>query len=213
MCKAIAEGCGGAGQLGGTVKPAKTCLAAVLAAGFMVASPVQVAARAPSCLTDAEIDGALGAAVRARAPTVDTRALPDIPLCSGLTLAQRIQQMRADTFPEEAARAEAQRLAATAEEQEREVITPMQVEPSVSASAPTFQELTRPRAITRALRQDVSPRRVPARVRVEAPRRAASSAYYPSCKAARAAGVTPIRRGSPGYSARLDRDGDGIACE
>lgn len=213
MCKAIAEGCGGAGQLGDGVKPAKICLAAVLAAGFMVAGPAQVAARAPSCLTDAEIEGALGAEVRARAPTVDTRALPDIPLCSGLTLAQRIQQMRSDAFPDEAARAQAQRLAAIAEEQERGGIPPMRVEPSVAATAPTFQTLARPRAINRAVRQDVVPRRVPARIREEAPRRAASSAYYPSCKAARAAGVTPIRRGSLGYSARLDRDGDGIACE
>jgi hypothetical protein len=199
--------------LGDGVKPAKICLAVVLAAGFMVAGPTQVAARVSSCLTDAEIEGALGAAVRGRAPTIDTRALPDIPLCSGLTLAQRIQQMRADAFPEEAARAKAQRLAAIAQEQERKVIPPMRVEPSVSASAPTFQELARPRAINRAVRQDVATRRVPARVREEAPRRAASSGYYPSCKAARAAGVTPIRRGSPGYSARLDRDGDGIACE
>lgn len=38
-------------------------------------------------------------------------------------------------------------------------------------------------------------------------------AYYPNCTAARAAGAAPIRRGQPGYSGRLDRDGDGIACE
>jgi hypothetical protein len=36
---------------------------------------------------------------------------------------------------------------------------------------------------------------------------------YSSCAAARAAGAAPIRRGDPGYSSRLDRDGDGIACE
>lgn len=39
------------------------------------------------------------------------------------------------------------------------------------------------------------------------------SAYYPNCTAARAAGAAPIYRGQPGYSAKLDRDGDGIACE
>ncbi|SMB80121.1 excalibur calcium-binding domain-containing protein [Deinococcus hopiensis] len=38
-------------------------------------------------------------------------------------------------------------------------------------------------------------------------------APYRSCAAARAAGVTPLRRGQPGYSAALDRDGDGVACE
>ena len=39
------------------------------------------------------------------------------------------------------------------------------------------------------------------------------SAYYPNCASARAAGAAPIRAGEPGYSRRLDRDGDGIACE
>jgi hypothetical protein len=37
--------------------------------------------------------------------------------------------------------------------------------------------------------------------------------YYKNCAAARAAGVTPILKGQDGYSAHLDRDGDGIACE
>lgn len=36
---------------------------------------------------------------------------------------------------------------------------------------------------------------------------------YANCAAVRAAGRAPLRRGDPGYSARLDRDGDGIACE
>lgn len=40
-----------------------------------------------------------------------------------------------------------------------------------------------------------------------------SSVYYPNCAAVRAAGAAPIRAGDPGYSRRLDRDGDGVACE
>jgi hypothetical protein len=36
---------------------------------------------------------------------------------------------------------------------------------------------------------------------------------YQNCDAARAAGVTPLHRGDPGYAAHLDRDNDGIACE
>ena len=40
-----------------------------------------------------------------------------------------------------------------------------------------------------------------------------SSGSYRNCKEARAAGVTPLRRGDPGYSKKLDRDRDGIACE
>jgi hypothetical protein len=36
---------------------------------------------------------------------------------------------------------------------------------------------------------------------------------YANCTEARAAGAAPIRRGEAGYSPKLDRDGDGIACE
>ncbi|OBA73813.1 excalibur calcium-binding domain-containing protein [Gordonia sp. 852002-10350_SCH5691597] len=39
------------------------------------------------------------------------------------------------------------------------------------------------------------------------------SAYYASCAAARAAGAAPLYSGQPGYSSKLDRDGDGVACE
>ena len=37
--------------------------------------------------------------------------------------------------------------------------------------------------------------------------------YYANCSQARAAGAAPIMAGDAGYSRRLDRDGDGIACE
>ncbi|MEU0962198.1 excalibur calcium-binding domain-containing protein [Micromonospora aurantiaca] len=37
--------------------------------------------------------------------------------------------------------------------------------------------------------------------------------YYANCSAVRAAGAAPLHRGDPGYSRKLDRDGDGIACE
>lgn len=40
-----------------------------------------------------------------------------------------------------------------------------------------------------------------------------SAVYYANCTAARAAGVTPLYRGQPGYASHLDRDGDGVACE
>ena len=36
---------------------------------------------------------------------------------------------------------------------------------------------------------------------------------YRNCSEARAAGAAPLYRGAPGYSPRLDRDGDGVACE
>lgn len=40
-----------------------------------------------------------------------------------------------------------------------------------------------------------------------------SQTNYSNCDAARAAHAAPIYRGQPGYDARLDADGDGIACE
>ncbi|MFA9492387.1 excalibur calcium-binding domain-containing protein [Streptococcus sp. E17BB] len=42
---------------------------------------------------------------------------------------------------------------------------------------------------------------------------APATVRYANCSEARAAGVTPIYLGEPGYSRKLDRDGDGIACE
>ena len=42
---------------------------------------------------------------------------------------------------------------------------------------------------------------------------AASSVSYKNCDAVRAAGAAPILAGQAGYSSKLDRDGDGVACE
>ena len=56
----------------------------------------------------------------------------------------------------------------------------------------------------------------PAVVRVApAPARtvAPAGAYYANCSAVRAAGAAPIFAGQPGYSGKLDRDGDGVGCE
>ncbi|MVQ39773.1 thermonuclease family protein [Paenibacillus anseongensis] len=40
-----------------------------------------------------------------------------------------------------------------------------------------------------------------------------SNVIYNSCAEAKAAGVYNIKRGQPGYSSKLDRDNDGVACE
>lgn len=44
-------------------------------------------------------------------------------------------------------------------------------------------------------------------------RSAPINAVYRGCREARAAGVTPLYRGTPGYGAHMDGDGDGVACE
>lgn len=40
-----------------------------------------------------------------------------------------------------------------------------------------------------------------------------SGGSYASCADAKAAGAAPLYRGQPGYSTKLDRDRDGVACE
>ncbi len=42
---------------------------------------------------------------------------------------------------------------------------------------------------------------------------AGTATSYANCTAVRAAGAAPIYAGQPGYSRKLDRDGDGIGCE
>ena len=50
-------------------------------------------------------------------------------------------------------------------------------------------------------------------VLVAVPAVAAADPPYANCSEARADGAAPIHKGDPGYSSKLDRDGDGIACE
>ncbi|MFF1877011.1 excalibur calcium-binding domain-containing protein [Leifsonia sp. NPDC058230] len=46
-----------------------------------------------------------------------------------------------------------------------------------------------------------------------APAPSAPDVSYANCTAVRAAGKAPLHVGEPGYSRKLDRDGDGVACE
>ena len=48
---------------------------------------------------------------------------------------------------------------------------------------------------------------------VEVPEQETTNVYYKNCTAVREAGADPIYEGEPGYSRKLDRDGDGVACE
>ncbi|QYH35681.1 DUF1524 domain-containing protein [Salinibacterium sp. M195] len=59
-----------------------------------------------------------------------------------------------------------------------------------------------------------APAPAPAPVAAPAPAPAPASAYYANCTAVRAAGAAPLYAGQAGYETpRLDRDGDGVACE
>lgn len=166
-----------------------------------------------TCLTDAEIEAALGDQVRAKAFFIDSRVLPDRPLCSGLTLAQHIQRMRAAAFPEEGARAQAQQAELIARDTARAAPAPVIAEsaPEIASPPPArpvsvirARSPARPAATRKAARRDRP---------MAAVSRQSSQSYFSSCREARAAGAAPIRRGQAGYSGRLDRDGDGVACE
>lgn len=168
---------------------------AIIAASALFAAPPAGAATKTGCLTDAVIDRAVGDQVRAKVFAINSGGLPDLPLCSGLTLAQQIQRMRLAAFPEEA-------------EQQPPPPDPPQIVPVPQESAEETRSVIKFIPIPLAARP--APRRAAPR---SAARRAAGASFYPNCRAARAAGAAPVRRGEPGYSRRLDRDGDGIACE
>lgn len=44
-------------------------------------------------------------------------------------------------------------------------------------------------------------------------KKSSGDVYYKNCSAAREAGAAPLYEGDPRYRKKLDRDGDGIACE
>lgn len=82
------------------------------------------------------------------------------------------------------------------QQQARPQSAPRQVAPTPAAPqpAPTTPPRPRPRPATPA----------------PAP---PAELHFSSCKEARAAGYSHMRRGEPGYSPHLDGDGDGIACD
>lgn len=58
-----------------------------------------------------------------------------------------------------------------------------------------------------------APQPAPAPAPAPAPQPQGGDVSYPNCAAVRAAGKAPLRAGEPGYSYKLDRDRDGVACE
>jgi hypothetical protein len=48
---------------------------------------------------------------------------------------------------------------------------------------------------------------------IQSPQESTETVVYKNCTEVRQAGKAPLYRGDPGYSRKLDRDGDGVACE
>lgn len=78
---------------------------------------------------------------------------------------------------------------------------------TTTVTATTTAPVTAP-ATTRATTAATAPATAPTTTT-----RVPAAVSYANCAAVRAAGAAPIRRGEPGYSTSLDRDGDGVACE
>jgi Excalibur calcium-binding domain len=58
-----------------------------------------------------------------------------------------------------------------------------------------------------------SPRNVTTRKPAAGSSAMSPTVYYQNCNKARRAGAAPLYTGDPGYSAGLDKDGNGIACD
>jgi hypothetical protein len=71
----------------------------------------------------------------------------------------------------------------------------------------------KPGCTVASVRKRTPPKAAQPQALYSSPKQAASSVYYANCSAARAAGAAPVRQGDPGYSRKLDRDGDGVGCE
>lgn len=86
--------------------------------------------------------------------------------------------------------------------------------PAVAAPAPTVAPpAPAPASAPPVQQQPHAPAPAPLVAPAPAPVPSGAGVSYANCAAARAAGAAPIYAGQPGYSSKLDRDGDGIACE
>jgi hypothetical protein len=86
---------------------------------------------------------------------------------------------------------------------------PNALAPTGQAAPPPPPPPAQPAPVQPAPVQPAAPAPAPAPAPVAPP----AAAYYANCAAVRAAGAAPIRVGQPGYSSKLDRDGDGVGCE
>lgn len=105
-----------------------------------------------------------------------------------------------------------------AEKAKRDAEEKKKQEEAAAAAAKARQQQARPQPAPRQVAPaPAAPQPAPTappRPRPAAPAPAPlAELHFGSCKEARAAGYSHMRRGEPGYSPHLDRDGDGIACD
>ncbi len=84
-------------------------------------------------------------------------------------------------------------------------------EPAVTPTATeSLPPVTAKPAVTAKPKAKAKPR---PKKTTQAPEPEPDDVYYANCTEVRDADADPIRTGDPGYSRKLDRDGDGVACE
>lgn len=83
--------------------------------------------------------------------------------------------------------------------------------PSVDAMASTRSDSQVNSLMSGGYSPDLEPRRT--RHERTQGARSPGGSHFSNCAEARASGAAPVRAGDPGYSRRLDRDGDGVGCE
>ncbi|WP_308729253.1 excalibur calcium-binding domain-containing protein [Arthrobacter sp. MYb227] len=108
---------------------------------------------------------------------------------------------------------------------EKKELTITKAAPTTSAASPSVRSFVAPKPVptpkptvkaTPKPTPKATPKPTPKATPKPTPKptpKSSGSAYYKNCSAVRAAGKAPIYRGEPGYSRKLDRDGDGVACE
>lgn len=90
---------------------------------------------------------------------------------------------------------------------------PVTSAPVTSAPVTVAPATTSPTPKATTAKPKPSPTRTTAKPKPKPTTKAPTSVYYANCTEVRAAGAAPLYRGDPGYSRKLDRDGDGVACE
>lgn len=91
------------------------------------------------------------------------------------------------------------------------ILTGCPDEPLPTGSLLTGDAASVPASAAVAPEQPAAPAQAPA---ADVPAQPApADVSYASCAEVRAAGAAPLHDGQPGYSRKLDRDGDGVACE
>ncbi len=146
---------------------------------------------------------ALGAVVGEEQPTPDSSSVVTTTTTSAVPTTTTAQPTTTTTL----------RATTSAPTTTSETPAPVPVVPRIETTASTTTEYTPPPAPAYTpppATRDTPP---PTTEYTPPPAPPEPSVSYSNCAEARAAGAAPLYRGEPGYSTRMDRDGDGVACE